>query len=134
MKKITKKIPKTPGVYFFKNGARKIIYIGKAANLKNRLSSYFRKNLEPRIAKMVVEAKTVSWKKTESAVDALILESALIKKSEWKTKNVSAGFGYNAISFFSISFIPVPKQSEYVTNFTVVSPELGMAKVSSIVL
>ncbi len=84
MKKITKKIPKTPGVYFFKNGARKIIYIGKAANLKNRLSSYFRKNLEPRIAKMVVEAKTVSWKKTESAVDALILESALIKKHKPK--------------------------------------------------
>lgn len=85
MTKLSKKIPQISGVYFFsgsggKNGAGKIIYVGKAANLKARLSSYFLKNREPRIAKMVAEAKTVSWKKTESAVDALILEAALIKK------------------------------------------------------
>ena len=44
LKEKVKSFPKNPGVYFFKNKSNKIIYIGKAKNLKNRVRSYFNKN------------------------------------------------------------------------------------------
>lgn len=77
------KIPDTPGVYFFLGPRKEILYIGKATSLKNRVRSYFVGDLlEKRselIANMVVEAKTLEWTKTDSVLEALILETNLIR-------------------------------------------------------
>ena len=77
------KLPDTPGVYFFKNGAE-TLYIGKATSLRDRTRSYFAKDLiETRgshIVDMVFKATGVSFEETDSVLEALILEANLIKK------------------------------------------------------
>lgn len=77
------KLPDNPGVYLFKKG-RRILYIGKAASLQDRVRSYFSKDLSearsPAIVGMVAEADIVSYQKTDSVLEALILEANLIKK------------------------------------------------------
>ena len=77
-------LPKSPGVYFFRDGRRRILYIGKATNLRARVRSYFAKDIrESRgalIEKMVNDAKTLDWQETDSVLEALILEANLIKK------------------------------------------------------
>jgi excinuclease ABC subunit C len=76
-----KKIPEAPGVYFFRDKSGKPLYIGKAANLKNRIKSYFDKNLKnSRLQKMIEMSKSIDWQETDSEIEALILESQLIKK------------------------------------------------------
>jgi len=76
-------IPDYPGVYFFKHGS-KILYIGKATSLADRVKSYFVTDVTlsrgPKIVKMLDEATAISWQKTDSVLEALILESQLIKK------------------------------------------------------
>jgi len=79
------KAPSAPGVYFFRNGDGRVIYIGKAANLRLRLLSYFRPDsLDPRKRAMVEEAVKLDWQETGSDIEALILESELIKKNRPK--------------------------------------------------
>lgn len=82
-RKIT--LPKKPGVYFFKKDSN-ILYIGKATNLAQRTSSYLQKKLMdtrgPLIVKMVEDANELEWVETDSALEALILESSLIKKHQ----------------------------------------------------
>lgn len=76
-----KSIPKTPGVYTFQNDNGKPLYIGKAGNLKQRLSFYFSKQPKSdKINKLLEEAATIKILKTESEIEALIKESELIKK------------------------------------------------------
>ncbi len=75
-----KNIPESPGVYLMKDSKGQIIYIGKAVNLKRRVSSYFQKAHDSRIEKMVSEIRDIEFKITNSALEALILESNLIKK------------------------------------------------------
>ena len=86
LKKI-KSLPNNPGVYqyFDKNG--KLLYVGKAKNLKKRVKSYFRfnpfrpaDNLSPRIYKMISEAENLEYIVVKSENDALILENSLIKQ------------------------------------------------------
>ncbi|MDE2144391.1 MAG: GIY-YIG nuclease family protein [Patescibacteria group bacterium] len=79
-KKLYKNLPLTPGVYLMKNRAGKIIYVGKAVNLKRRVSSYFLRPQEARLSKMVSEINKADFLKTDTAIEALILESSLIKK------------------------------------------------------
>ncbi|MCL5006940.1 MAG: UvrB/UvrC motif-containing protein, partial [Patescibacteria group bacterium] len=79
-KKPYSNLPATPGVYLMKNSAEKVVYVGKAINLKRRVSSYFLRPQEARISKMVSEIARVDFLKTETAIEALILESSLIKK------------------------------------------------------
>ena len=78
-------MPNLPGVYQFFNNSKKIIYIGKAKNLKKRVSSYFQKNLGSQktknLVKNIVDIKHVVVT-TES--DALLLENSLIKKYQPK--------------------------------------------------
>ena len=74
-----KKIPSSPGVYFFKDRQDRILSIGKAVNLKNRLAAY-RKAPDPKMAKMLETATDLDWQETGSEIEALILESRLIKK------------------------------------------------------
>jgi excinuclease ABC subunit C len=79
---IIKDIPPISGVYIFSNKEKKIIYIGKAINLKNRVSSYFRSNNSLNSAKraMVREVYNIEIKPCDGEIEALILESNLIKK------------------------------------------------------
>ncbi len=63
----------------FKNGRKKDLYIGKASNLKNRIKNYL-KTRDPRLQKMILVAKELKYIKTESEIEALILESQYIKK------------------------------------------------------
>ncbi len=80
-----KNLPDTPGVYLFKTD-QKIIYVGKATSLKDRTRSYFANDLiktrGPSIVDMVTKSNNISYKKTGSVLEALILESALIKEHQ----------------------------------------------------
>ena len=71
-------IPQLPGVYRFYNEAEKVIYVGKAKNLKNRVSSYFQSNLATKTNRMVHEAVRVEWTIVATEVEALALEFAWI--------------------------------------------------------
>lgn len=88
-----KKLPDAPGVYFFLGSKKEILYIGKATSLKNRVRSYFAKDIAEKrsklIAKMVQEAKTVEWTQTDSVLEALILESNLIRTHKPKYNTIS---------------------------------------------
>ena len=75
-----KNIPSDPGVYLFKDSSGVVIYVGKAKNLKNRVTSYFLTNLLPKTAQMVATAASVSFIKVTSEFEALLLEANLIKK------------------------------------------------------
>ena len=79
-KKIYRNLPTTPGVYLMKNASGKVIYIGKAVNLRRRVSSYFLRSQEARIAMLVSEIRKIDHVSTDTAIEALILESQLIKK------------------------------------------------------
>ncbi|MCI9064085.1 MAG: excinuclease ABC subunit UvrC [Clostridia bacterium] len=80
-----KKLPKKPGVYLMKDKDDNIIYVGKAVNLKNRVSSYFRKtNKTNRILKMVSLIDHFEYIVVDNEAEALILECNLIKKNSPK--------------------------------------------------
>ena len=73
-------IPEEPGVYRFYNKSEKVIYVGKAKNLKNRLSSYFQANLAQKTYRMVHEAVRVDWTIVNTELEALALEFSWIKQ------------------------------------------------------
>ncbi len=75
-------IPKSPGVYRFLDKHNKIIYVGKAADLRARVLSYWRKSAGHSPAKysMMKRVEKVEWTETESEIEALLLEANLIKK------------------------------------------------------
>ncbi len=99
--------PKGPGVYQFINEKRKIIYIGKAKNISNRLKSYLNFNiLSNRIKKMVCLVRDVKFIKTHTEVDALLLESNLIKKHK-------PDFNIRLIDDKSFPFILLDNSSEW---------------------
>ncbi|WP_179665607.1 excinuclease ABC subunit UvrC [Nocardioides panaciterrulae] len=75
-------IPTQPGVYRFRDANRRVIYVGKAKNLRSRLSSYFQDigNLHQRTATMVTTAASVEWTVVNTEVEALQLEYSWIKE------------------------------------------------------
>jgi excinuclease ABC subunit C len=75
-------LPQGPGVYKFLDENKKILYIGKATNLRNRVKSYFSNQLydRPRIKQMIPLIKDVEIVETTNEVESLVLESVLIKK------------------------------------------------------
>ena len=75
-------IPTQPGVYRFRDAQRRVVYVGKAKNLRARLSSYFQDigNLHPRTASMVTTAASVEWTVVNTEVEALQLEYSWIKE------------------------------------------------------
>jgi excinuclease ABC subunit C len=80
-----KNLPQSPGVYFFRDSRKKILYIGKATNLKSRVSSYFRGTPGSRpIESMIHKVVDIETQETDSVLEALILESNLIKKFQPK--------------------------------------------------
>ncbi len=75
-------IPETPGSYQFKDSAGRVIYVGKAINLRSRVNSYFAKtdSLHIRTANMVAAAHSVEWIEVRNEIEALILEHSLINR------------------------------------------------------
>jgi excinuclease ABC subunit C len=73
-------IPTQPGVYIFRDGEGRVIYVGKAKSLRSRLSNYFGPELHPRTRAMVEAAEEVEWIVTDGEVEALHLEVNLIKQ------------------------------------------------------
>jgi len=99
------KLPKSPGVYEFRDKQGKILYIGKATSLKDRVGSYFRSQSStlgaPKVELLVSQIADIKIHKTDSVLEALILEANLIKKHQPKY-NVMAkddkSFGYFVIT------------------------------------
>lgn len=79
-----KKIPDNSGIYIFRDYRKRPIYIGRATSLKDRTKSYFANDLietrGPRVVDMVTKSKYITWQTTSSVLEAIILESSLIKK------------------------------------------------------
>ena len=77
-------IPDAPGSYQFKDAAGRVIYVGKAASLRQRLSNYFAdpRTLPVRTRQMVALAESVEWTTVRNEVEALMLEYSLIKEHD----------------------------------------------------
>lgn len=75
-------LPKTPGVYFHKNKAGEIIYVGKAAVLRNRVRQYFQASRyrDPKTEVLVQEIFDTDWIEVESEVEALFLEAEMVRR------------------------------------------------------
>jgi excinuclease ABC subunit C len=77
-----KNLPKKPGVYFHKSASGEIIYVGKAAVLRNRVRQYFQQSRarDPKTELLVSEIDDVTWLEVDSEIQALFLESEMIKR------------------------------------------------------
>jgi len=76
------RIPESPGSYLFRDADGRVIYVGKATNLRSRVGSYFAdpSRLHPRTASMVATAASVEWIEVRNELEALMLEHSLIKR------------------------------------------------------
>ncbi len=80
-----KDLPKGPGVYLFKDSAGRVLYVGKAIDLRSRVSSYFQESADlagtrgPHIVQMAEQVVDIDWIECETEVDALLQENRLIK-------------------------------------------------------
>lgn len=79
--KVKAKFPNTPGVYLFQDQSGRVLYVGKAKNLRARVGSYFLQAAfeDQRTARLVREAYDVDFLEAESEVDALLMEARLVK-------------------------------------------------------
>lgn len=81
-----KELPESPGVYFFLGGKKELLYIGKATSLRDRVKSYFARDIlearGPKISLMLRQAEAVGYRRTDSVLEALMLESRLIKEHQ----------------------------------------------------
>ncbi|MBI3573940.1 UvrB/UvrC motif-containing protein [Candidatus Kaiserbacteria bacterium] len=117
------KIPDSPGVYFFRRG-REILYIGKATSLRDRIKSYFAKDLEevrsPLVAKVIADASRVTWEETDSVLDALILEAKRIKEHKPKgntDEKDDKSFTYLVVTKEKFPRILVARERELTAKF-----------------
>lgn len=115
-KKLTT-LPKEPGVYFHKDSRNKIIYVGKAANLRNRVRQYFQKSRarDPKTEALVQEIVDTDWMVVESELEALFLEAEMIRRYMPR---------YNILlrDDKSMSYIRIDYDSEYPTVSTTRRP------------
>lgn len=83
VQQLLQQLPSTPGVYLFKDEKGKILYVGKAKDLKKRVSSYFsNKALDEKTIKLVSQIADLETIQVASEIEAFLLESALIKKNK----------------------------------------------------
>jgi excinuclease ABC subunit C len=84
MKQKLSKVPLSPGIYIMKGQRERVIYVGKAKNLRNRLRSYFQKSasLDDRKTKMVQDIIDFDYIVTKNELEALVLEANFIKKTK----------------------------------------------------
>ena len=78
--KLCKDLPATPGVYLMRDRSGRVLYVGKAVNLKRRARSYFERPQEPRIKELVGRIASIAHARTDTAIEALILEAKLIRQ------------------------------------------------------
>lgn len=122
----TLRLTVSPGVYIMKNKSGDIIYIGKAKNLKNRVTSYFRNTPDhtPKVARMVENVYDYDFIVTDSEYEALLLECSLIKQHKPKYNILlkdDKGYHYIKISDDIFPKITAEKQcdkkGEYIGPF-----------------
>ncbi len=103
-----KDFPRKPGVYFMNDRNGDILYIGKAKDLRERLSSYFRHNSElpPRTTRLMQQVASVDYEITGSELSALILESKLIKQHKPRFNSAMKRFRFHP-------FLKIDVQNEY---------------------
>lgn len=77
-----KELPNSPGVYFHKDAKGDIIYIGKAANLRNRVRHYFQKSKanDPKTDALIGEITDTDWLVVETELDALFVEAEMVRR------------------------------------------------------
>ena len=109
LKKIALSLPELPGVYKFFDKGQKIIYIGKAKNLKNRVASYFNAlaSSNEKTRRLVKEIRSVEYVIVNAEFDALLLENTLIKKNQPKY-NILLRSG-SAYPYICITDQPFPR-------------------------
>lgn len=105
-----KTLPNSPGVYFHKSSTGEIIYVGKAAVLKNRVRQYFqsKKDFDQKTLALVAEIADTEWVETESEIDALFLESEMVKR--YKPR-----FNILLRDDKSVNFVRIDMKSEWPT-------------------
>ena len=105
-----KQLPTTPGVYFHKDASGSIIYIGKAANLRNRVRSYFQKSraFDPKTDILVSEIADLDWTEVETEADALFLEAELVRRYQPR-------FNILLRDDKSLQFVRIDYKSDYPT-------------------
>ena len=129
------KLPDKPGVYFFMKD-KEVLYIGKATSLKDRVKSYFRKDVietrGPIILDMAWKANNIRWQEADSVLEALILESNLIKKHQpkYNTKEKSdKSFNYVCITKEKLPKVIIVRGKEITnsasSNFSSLRPSPG---------
>jgi len=118
-----KNIPNKPGVYLFRDAKKQILYVGKAKDLKKRLNSYFQNtnSLALDKIKMVNQAKTIDYILTTNELEALLLESNLIKQHRPK---------YNVIlkDDKNYKYIKIDYQNDFPKIYSVRKIEKGPAQ------
>ncbi len=77
-------LPETPGVYLFKDAKKRVIYIGKAKNLRSRITSYFVANLAVKTHAMMMDVRDLSFIKVNTEFEALLLEAKLVREKQPK--------------------------------------------------
>ncbi len=82
LEKKLKELPKEPGVYFHKNQSGEIVYVGKAASLRNRVRQYFQKSRarDAKTEALVAEIVDVDWMCVDSELEALFLEAEMVRR------------------------------------------------------
>lgn len=102
-------VPDVPGVYYFLNQQRKIIYVGKARNLQRRVRSYFTHSatMGRKVGRLVRNVRDVQWETTETELGALLLESHEIKRLLPRFN--SAGRRYRSLPFIRITNEEFPR-------------------------
>lgn len=127
LKQKLKQLPISPGVYFHKNADGEIIYVGKAAVLKNRVKQYFQKSQkDPKTEALVQEIADIDWIVVDTEIDALFLESEMIKryKPKWnillrddKTVSYVRITMNEPIPYVSFTRNPVDDKATYIGPF-----------------
>src|SRR6187402_1711205 len=86
LKEVVQRLPDSPGIYRYYNDVDELIYVGKAKNIKKRVTSYFNKNtgVNRKTLKLVSEIKRIEFTVANSEFDALLLENNFIKQNQPK--------------------------------------------------
>ena len=122
-----KALPTGPGLYFMKGPKEKVLYIGKANNLRSRVSSYFQQSTNlaasrsPKIAEMAAKVQTIDFLETKNEVDALLQEARLIKDIQ-PTYNTSLADGK------TFPYLEIMTAQEYPGVYITRNPQLKGSK------
>jgi len=117
LKNQIEKLPQGPGVYIFRDAKKEIIYIGKATDLRSRVSSYFRnyQGSDRPIETMIHQVEDIEMEETDSVLDALIREANLIRKHQPKYNVLGKddkSFAYFAITKEEFPRVVILRETE----------------------